>query len=198
VGSAAAAAAILFAVSTTVPSAVSCRQSSQAHITGMAHMAYYNLVLTVAGVQPAEVGAKGASYVAGGSRADSSGVFMDGINDESPRDAGSQISPPLDSLQEFKIETSGYTAQYGRLSGSVVNMVTRSGANRFHGSLFDFIRNDLFDAEPFDFNPPPAPAKTKLRQNQFGGDFAGPITIPHLYNGHDVPFLPSVWRASAR
>ena len=52
------------------------------------------------------------------------------MNDESPRDAGSQISPPLDSLQEFKMETSDYTAQYGRLSGSVVNMVTKSGGNR--------------------------------------------------------------------
>lgn len=150
---------------------------------------FNDLAFTVAGVQPAEVGAKGAKYVAGGSRADSSGVYIDGINDESPRDAGSQISPPLDSLQEFKMETLDYTAQYGRLSGSVVNMVTKSGGNRFHGSLFDYIRNDLFDAEPFDFSPPPAPAKTKLRQNQFGGDFSGPITIPHLYSGHDRTFF---------
>jgi hypothetical protein len=149
---------------------------------------FNDLAFTVAGVQPAEVGAKGAKYVAGGSRADSSGVYIDGINDESPRDAGSQISPPLDSLQEFKMETSNFTAQYGRLSGSVVNMVTKSGGNRFHGSLFDYIRNDLFDAPPFTFNPP-APAKTKLRQNQFGGDLSGPITIPHLYSGQDRTFF---------
>ncbi len=150
---------------------------------------FNDLAYTVAGVQPAEKGAKGASYVAGGSRADSSGVYIDGINDESPRDAGSQISPPLDSLQEFKMETSGYTAQYGRLSGSVVNMVTKSGGNRYHGSLFDYIRNDLFDAEPFNFSAPPAPAKTKLRQNQFGGDLLGTISIPHLYNGRDRSFF---------
>lgn len=149
---------------------------------------FNDLAFTVAGVQPAEVGAKGAKYVAGGSRADSSGVYIDGINDESPRDAGSQISPPLDSLQEFKMETSNFTAQYGRLSGSVVNMVTKSGGNRFHGSLFDYIRNDLFDAPSFTFNPP-APAKTKLRQNQFGGDLSGPITIPHLYSGQDRTFF---------
>ncbi len=150
---------------------------------------FNDLAFTVAGVQPSEAGAKGASYVAGGSRADSSGVFIDGINDESPRDAGSQISPPLDSLQEFKMETSDYTAQYGRLSGSVVNMVTKSGGNRYHGSLFDYIRNDLFDAEPFNFAAPPAPAKTKLRQNQFGADLSGPISIPHLYNGQDRTFF---------
>lgn len=149
---------------------------------------FNDLAYTVAGVQPAEVGAKGAKYVAGGSRADSSGVYIDGINDESPRDAGSQISPPLDSIEEFKIETSDYTAQYGRLSGSVINMVTKSGGNRFHGSLFDYIRNDLFDAPPFTFNPP-APAKSKLIQNQFGGDLSGPITIPHLYSGQDRTFF---------
>lgn len=149
---------------------------------------FNDLAYTVAGVQPAEKGAKGAPYVAGGSRADSSGVFIDGINDESPRDAGSQISPPLDSLQEFKIETSSYTAQYGRLSGSVVNMVTKSGGNHYHGSLFDFIRNDLFDAPPFNFTTI-ALTKTKLRQNQFGGDISGPISIPHLYSGHDRTFF---------
>jgi len=150
---------------------------------------FNDLAFTVAGVQPSEVGAKGASYVANGSRADSSGVFIDGINDESPRDAGSQISPPLDSIQEFRMETSGYTAQYGRLAGSVVNLVTKSGGNRFHGSIFDYIRNDLFDARVFNFNSPPVLPKTKLRKNQFGGDFSGPISIPHLYNGRDRTFF---------
>jgi hypothetical protein len=149
---------------------------------------FNDLAFTVAGVQPAEQNAKGAPYVANGSRADSSGVFIDGINDESPRDAGSQISPPLDSLQEFKMETSGYTAQYGRLSGSVVTMVTKSGGNQFHGSLFEFLRNDLFDAAPYNFTNIAVP-KTKLRKNQFGGGVSGPVIIPHLYNGHNRTFF---------
>src|SRR5580704_14101728 len=149
---------------------------------------FNDLAFTVAGVQPAEQSAKGAPYVANGSRADSSGVFIDGINDESPRDAGSQISPPLDSIQEFRMETSNYTSEYGRLSGSVVNMVTKSGGNRFHGSLFEFLRNDYFDAPPYNFSTVPL-TKTKLRQNQFGGDFSGPVWIPHIYNGHDRTFF---------
>jgi hypothetical protein len=149
---------------------------------------FNDLAFTVAGVQPAEQSAKGAPYVANGSRADSSGVFIDGINDESPRDAGSQISPPLDSIQEFKMETSGYTAQYGRLSGSVVNMVTKSGGNRLHGSLFEFVRNDLFDAPPYNFTNIAVP-KTKLRKNQFGGNLSGPVTIPHVYSGRDRTFF---------
>lgn len=149
---------------------------------------FNDLAFTVVGVQPAEQKAKGAPYVANGSRADSSGVYLDGINDESPRDAGSQISPPLDSVQEFKMATSMYSAQYGRLSGSVVNMVTKSGTNQYHGSLFDFVRNDLFDAPTFNFTSSPI-AKNKLRQNQFGGDFSGPITIPHVYSGRDRTFF---------
>jgi hypothetical protein len=149
---------------------------------------FNDLAFTVAGVQPAENGAKGAPYVANGSRADSSGVYIDGINDENPRDAGSQISPPLDAIQEFKIETSNYTAQYGRLSGSVVNLVTKSGGNRFHGSVFDYIRNDLFDAPSFNFTSVPL-TKTKLRKNQFGGDFSGPVLIPHVYDGRNRTFF---------
>jgi hypothetical protein len=149
---------------------------------------FNDLAFTVAGVQPAEVGAKGSEYVANGSRADSSGIYVDGINDESPRDGSAQINPPLDSLQEFRMETSGFTAEYGRLSGSVVNMVTKSGGNKFHGSLFDYIRNDLFDAPPFNFTSTPVP-KAKLRQNQFGGDFSGPVTIPHFYSGRDRTFF---------
>lgn len=149
---------------------------------------FNDLAMTVVGVQPSEQKAKGTEYSANGSRADSGGVYVDGINDESPRDASSQITPPLDSIQEFKMATSGYSAQYGRLSGSVINMVTRAGTNSYHGSLFDFVRNDLFDAPTFNFTTA-AIAKNKLRQNQFGGDFAGPITIPHIYSGHDRTFF---------
>lgn len=149
---------------------------------------FNDLAFTVVGVQPAEQRAKGSPYVANGSRADSSSVYLDGINDESPRDAGSQVSPPLDAVQEFKMATSNYSAQYGRLSGSVVNMVTRSGTNQFHGSLFDFVRNDLFDAPTYNFSGTPVP-KNKLRQNQFGGDLGGPVWIPHLYKGRDRTFF---------
>jgi hypothetical protein len=151
---------------------------------------FNDLAFTVAGVQPAETRAKGAPYVANGSRADSSGIYVDGINDESPRDAGSQISPPLDAIQEFRMETSDYNAEYGRLSGSVVNLAIKDGTNRFHGSAFDYLRNDLFDARVFNFNPGSGLSpKTKLRRNQFGGDFAGPVWIPHVYNGHDKTFF---------
>ena len=152
---------------------------------------FNDLAMTVAGVQPPEVKAKGAAFVANGSRADSSGFYVDGINDEDPRSAGSQLSPPLDSIQEFRMETSDYNAEYGRLAGSVVNLAIKNGTNQIHGSAFDYIRNDLFDARVYNFNPgggAPSP-KTKLRRNQFGADLAGPLWIPHVYNGHNKTFF---------
>ena len=145
---------------------------------------FNDLAFTVAGVQPAEQSGKGAPYVINGARADASNVVIDGINDENPRDAGAQAQPPLDSLQEFKLETSGYSAEYGRLAGGVVTMVLKSGANQVHGSLFEFVRNDDFDARNF-FDQ----AKSELRRNQFGGLFSGPVVIPKVYDGHNRTFF---------
>src|ERR1700688_2715628 len=99
---------------------------------------FNDLAFMVAGVQTAEQSAKGSPYVVNGARADASNVVIDGFNDENPRDAGAQARPPLDSLQEFKVHTSGYSAEYGRLAGGVVIMVLRSGGNALHGSLFAY------------------------------------------------------------
>lgn len=145
---------------------------------------FNDLVFTVAGVQPAEQNGKGAPYVINGARADASNVVIDGINDENPRDAGSQAQPPLDSLQEFKLLTNGYSAEYGRLAGGVVVMVLKSGANQVHGSLFEFVRNEDFDARNFF-----AQSRSELRRNQFGGLISGPVVIPKLYDGHNRTFF---------
>jgi hypothetical protein len=150
-----------------------------------------DLAFLVAGVQPAEQSAKGSPYVVNGARADASNVVIDGLNDQNPRDAGAQARPPLDSLQEFKMETSGYSAEYGRLAGGVVNMVLRSGGNALHGSLFEFVRNDAMDARNF-FD---GPVKSELRRNQFGATLGGPLTIPHVYSGRDRTFFLVSWES---
>jgi hypothetical protein len=151
---------------------------------------FNDLAFLVAGVQPAEQGGKGSAYVVNGARADASNVVIDGLNDQNPRDAGAQARPPLDSLQEFKLQTTGYSAEYGRLAGGVVNMVLRSGTNQLHGSLFEFVRNDLFDARNF-FDA----AKSELRRNQFGATIGGPLTIPKFYSGHDRTFFLVSWES---
>jgi hypothetical protein len=151
---------------------------------------FNDLAFTVPGVQPAEERAKGAPYSINGARADASNIIIDGLNDENPRDAGSQARPPLDSLQEFKLLTSGYSAEYGRLAGGVVSMVLKSGGNQVRGALSEYLRNDLFDARNF-FDV----AKSALRRNQFGGTFSGPLLIPKTYDGHDRTFFLFSWES---
>jgi hypothetical protein len=92
--------------------------------------------------------------------------------------------PNPDAIQEFKIQTSTYDASYGRNPGANVNVVTKSGTNEFHGSLFEFFRNEKLNANDFFFNRdrrPDGPTKQILRQNQFGGSIGGPIKKDKLF-----------------
>src|SRR3954471_2427859 len=151
---------------------------------------FNDLAFMVPGVQAAEQGSKGSPYVVNGARADASNVTIDGFNDQNPRDAGAQARPPLEALQEFKLQTSGYSAEYGRLAGGVVTMALKSGGNLLHGAVFEYLRNDLFDARNF-FDA----VKSKLRRNQFGASFTGPVVIPRLYDGHDKTFFLASWES---
>src|SRR5450432_3393574 len=82
------------------------------------------------------------------------------------------IEPSPDSIEEFRVITNPFDAEYGRNSGAVVNVVTKSGTNQIHGSFYEFFRNDVLNAHPFTFFAAPKP---EFRQNQFGGTFGGPI-----------------------
>jgi hypothetical protein len=88
----------------------------------------------------------------------------------------------VDAIQEFSVITSNYTAQYGRTSGGVVNAVTKSGTNGFHGSAYEFIRNSALDARNyFDYNAAGNPVRPPFRRNQFGGSLSGPISKGHTF-----------------
>ncbi len=90
----------------------------------------------------------------------------------------------VDAMQEFKIQTSTFAPEYGRTPGAQISIVSRSGTNDFHGSLFEYFRNDITDAKDFfDISKPP------LRFNDFGGTIGGPVIIPKLYNGRDKTFF---------
>jgi hypothetical protein len=82
------------------------------------------------------------------------------------------VEPSPDSIDEFKVIANAFDAEYGRNSGAVVNVVTKSGTNNIHGSFYEFLRNDKLNTHPFSFTPAPKPA---FKQNQFGGTFGGPI-----------------------
>src|SRR5262249_55271885 len=129
-------------------------------------------------------GGQGSALNINGARADNTNFIIDGFNDQNPRGAAAQARPNIDALQEFKMQTSGYSAEYGRLAGGVQNMVLKSGTNQLHGTICEFLRNDLFDARNF-FDD----EKTKLRRNQFGGVVGGPVWIPKLYNGRNRTFF---------
>src|SRR6202040_2870051 len=95
------------------------------------------------------------------------------------------FQPPIDTLAEYKIDNSSFPAQYGRNSGAIVNLATRSGSNAFHGEAFEFFRNNDLDARNF-FNPihdskGNFSAQNPFKRNDFGGAFGGPIKRNKLF-----------------
>jgi len=95
---------------------------------------------------------------------------LNGSDTEEDVNAGTAIVPNLDSIAEFRIVTSNFDAEYGEFSGGQINVITKSGANQFHGNAFDFLRNTALDARNY-FSP----TRGEFDQNQFGGTFGGPI-----------------------
>lgn len=123
------------------------------------------------GQQGGEGGISG--YSSNGQRSNSNNFMVDGVDNNNYNNGSVGQLPSVDSIQEFQVQTNNYSAEYGRNSGSVVNLVTKSGTNDFHGSVYEFIRNDALDARNF-FADPTA-AAPELRLNQFGTTFGGPI-----------------------
>jgi len=94
--------------------------------------------------------------------------------------------PMPDATQEFSVQTSNYNAEFGQSAGAVVNIVTKSGGERFHGDLFEYLRNGFFNAENH-FSP--AGSQDTLHRHQFGGTIGGPVIIPHLSSGKSTQFF---------
>ncbi|MFN0122691.1 MAG: TonB-dependent receptor domain-containing protein, partial [Blastocatellia bacterium] len=100
------------------------------------------------------------------------------------------VRPSIDAIQEFKVQTNLYSAEISRTSGGVVNILTKSGTNSFHGSLFEFVRNDKFDANGnYNFTGGAQLPKAKYRQNQFGGSIGGPIRKDKTFFFGDIEAL---------
>jgi hypothetical protein len=106
-----------------------------------------------------------------GGRLGSNGFMVNGADAQEGVHNGAAILPNLDSISEFRIITNNFDAEYGNFSGGQVNVVTKSGTNRFHGSLFDFLRNTDFDAANYENQG----VRGDFKQNQFGGTIGGPI-----------------------
>ena len=98
------------------------------------------------------------------------------------------VRPPVDAIQEFKVQTSNYSAEFARAAGAVVNAVLKSGTNQVHGDAWEFIRNDALDGTDFFLNAG-GQKKGEFRRNQFGFTLGGPVVIPHVYNGKNKTFI---------
>ena len=108
--------------------------------------------------------------------------MLDGGNNVDEYTNVNEPFPMPDALQEFSVETSNYNAQYGQNAGGVVNIITKSGTNQYHGDVFEFVRNRAFNAaNPFTYSTAlNAKVVDPLHRNQFGGTVGGPLEIPHL------------------
>jgi len=152
----------------------------------------YSLVLLVPGVR-GSVGAGhlGVGFQVNGGRAGTSEVLLDGIPSSPPDVNGTMaftMFPSVDAVQEFKVDTNNYSAEYGRSGGAVVNLIYKSGTNALHGSLFEFLRNSDFDSNDFFANSRGIPLLS-FKRNQFGVSAGGPVYLPSLYDGRNRTFF---------
>jgi Carboxypeptidase regulatory-like domain/TonB-dependent Receptor Plug Domain len=151
---------------------------------------FTELALFVPGVTIKPDGGGGSFASINGARTDQTNFLVDGIDDRNIRGAAAQLRPNIDSMQEFKMEVSGYSAEYGKMAGGILNMVLKSGTNSYHGALFEYFRNDFFDAKAY-FDA----SRLPFHQNQWGGVIQGPLSIPKVYNGHDRTFFMFSWES---
>jgi hypothetical protein len=118
-----------------------------------------------------------------GNREDTVNFQINGVNLNDMVQNQITFQPSINTVQEFKVDNSTFSAEYGRNSGAIVNIATRSGSNQFHGELFEFLRNDALDARNFFTFASPKPPPFK--RNQFGGNIGGPLHLPRFGEGGD-------------
>lgn len=135
---------------------------------------------------PGVIGDQGNPRIGGG-LLDGQSERLDGAESQSERRNDPAFSgASVEALQEFKVQSSGYSAEFGRTSNGVINFVTKSGTNVLHGSAFMFLRNDAFNARGFTFGPG---SRRVTRQTNPGGSIGGPVYIPRVFDGRNKAFF---------
>ena len=135
----------------------------------------------------------GQTISVGGQRTNFNHYTLDGVENTDPNFNTFIVMPSIDALQEFKVQTGVYPAEFGR-EAAQINVVTKSGTNQYHGSLFEFLRNDKLDATSYAFTTL-RPSKDPFKWNQYGFTLAGPVRIPKLFNGKDKLFFMGNYEA---
>ncbi len=155
------------------------------------------LAQLAAGVNTPQADTRGnaasGAFAANGLRPAQNNYLLDGIDNNSDtvdflNGTNFVVLPPVDAIQEFKVQTTGFSAQFGRSGAAILNATIKSGTNSLHGSLWEFLRNDKFDGADF-FENANGVKKGQYRQNQFGLSAGGPVVIPHVFDGRNKVFF---------
>src|SRR5580692_6140759 len=164
------------------------------------------LAQLAAGVNTPQADTRGnaasGAFAANGNRPAQNNYLLDGIDNNSDtvdflNGTNYVVLPPVDAVEEFKVQTSDFSAEFGRSGAAVLNATIKSGTNEFHGDVWEFFRNDKLDAADFFENEHQVP-KGELRQNQFGFTAGGPVYLPKLFNGKNKVFVFGDYQALRR
>src|SRR5258708_7778975 len=129
----------------------------------------------------------GQTISVGGQRTNFNHYTLDGVENTDPNFNTFVVLPSIDALQEFKVQTGVYPAEFGR-EITQINVLTKSGTNQYHGALFEFFRNDKLDATQYAFTAL-RPSKDPFKWNQYGFTLGGPVWLPKVFNGKDKLFF---------
>src|SRR6516164_5946661 len=162
----------------------------------------FNLVALLPGAyyQPAPP-FTGPPVIINGSPGGSETLLIDGMNGTNivGQGANQQNQPGMDSIQEWTVQTSNYSAEFGQAGSAVMNVTMKSGTNQYHGGLYDYFQNEALNAgQPFTNSGKGHLLRPTLRQDDYGLTMGGPIQIPKVYNGHDKTFFFFSWEQFLR
>jgi hypothetical protein len=151
----------------------------------------FSLILLV----PGTVGTVGNDAVGGnfsinGGRQGANEVLLDGVSSTPLSDNTNRLTifPSVDAVEEFRVQTNNFSAEFGNSGGGIINLLYKSGTNQLHGSLFEFLRNSVLDANSFFSNSRGTPLGS-FKRNQFGASAGGPVEIPKIYSGRNKTFF---------
>ena len=151
-------------------------------VVGGAMRSVFDLVGTVA-----EAKSSGTTVALGGGQGGAFGATLDGISVNTNRNANTQetafLTPSVEAITEFSVETNGFKPEFGQAGGGAVTFASKSGTNTFHGSVYNFMRDDALDSKPYF-----ASTKAIYQQNNFGASWGGPVMLPG-YDGHNRTFF---------
>jgi Carboxypeptidase regulatory-like domain len=148
----------------------------------------FDLAVLTPEARPFGTSSGAADFSIGGGQGGAWGITLDGVNAGTARFGSTQWAsvntPSLEGITEFTVDTNGFKAEYGRASGGNLSFASKGGTNQYHGSAYEFLRNNVFDARSY-FED----RRGVLKQHDFGWSFGGPVWIPKIYKGKDKTFF---------